>query len=90
MEVIYIATCVAKRKERSVMVATAGVRLKIECRLISAHGRRLKSQDRGDDTVAGIQSGPRLVKLVERKIRFTLVGFSKDKSAEYVINAILI
>lgn len=40
------------------------------------------------DTVAGKQTGPRLVTLVERKSRFTLVGLSKDKSAESVTGTI--
>lgn len=40
------------------------------------------------DTVAGQQTGPRLVTLVERKSRFTLVGLAKDKSSESVTRAI--
>ena len=41
------------------------------------------------DTVAGRQTGPRLVTLVDRKSRFTLVGLAKDKSAEAVTQTIL-
>ena len=41
------------------------------------------------DTVAGQQSGPRLVTLVERKSRFTLVGLAADKSSESVTKMIL-
>lgn len=41
------------------------------------------------DTVAGRQTGPRLVTLVDRKSRFTLVGLAKDKSAESVTQTIL-
>ena len=41
------------------------------------------------DTVTGKQTGPRLVTLVERKSRFTLVGLAKDKSAESVTETIL-
>ncbi len=41
------------------------------------------------DTVTGQQTGPRLVTLVERKCRFTLVGLAKDKSAESVTETIL-
>ena len=40
------------------------------------------------DTVAGQQTGPRLVTLVERKSRFTLIGLAKDKSAESVTKTI--
>jgi IS30 family transposase len=40
------------------------------------------------DTVAGRQTGPRLVTLVERKSRFTLIGLAKDKSAESVKSTI--
>jgi|ETNmetMinimDraft_8_1059916.scaffolds.fasta_scaffold55378_1 IS30 family transposase len=40
------------------------------------------------DTVAGKQTGPRLVTLVERKSRFTLVGLAQDKSSESVTNTI--
>ena len=41
------------------------------------------------DTVAGRQTGPRLVTLVERKKRFTLVGLAKDKSSAAVTETIL-
>ena len=41
------------------------------------------------DTVAGKQTGPRLVTLVDRKSRFTLVGLAKDKSSESVTKTIL-
>ncbi len=34
------------------------------------------------------KTGPRLVTLVERKNRFTLVGLAKDKSAESVTGTI--
>ena len=40
------------------------------------------------DTVAGQQTGPRLVTLTERKSRFTLIGLSKDKSAKAVTETI--
>ena len=41
------------------------------------------------DTVAGRQTGPRLVTLVERKKRFTLIGLAKNKSSEAVTDTIL-
>jgi len=41
------------------------------------------------DTVAGKQTGPRLVTLVERKKRFTLIGLAKNKSSEAVTDTIL-
>ena len=41
------------------------------------------------DTVAGKQAGPRLVTLVERKKRFTLIGLAKNKSSEAVTDTIL-
>ncbi len=41
------------------------------------------------DTVAGKQTGPRLVTLVDRKSRFTLVGLAKNKSAESVTQIII-
>ena len=40
------------------------------------------------DTVTGLQAGPRLVTLVERKTRFTLIGLAKNKSAEAVTDTI--
>lgn len=40
------------------------------------------------DTVAGRQTGPRLVTLVERKTRFTLIGLASNKSAESVTKTI--
>ena len=41
------------------------------------------------DTVAGRQTGQRLVTLVERKKRFTLIGLAKNKSSEAVTDTIL-
>ena len=45
---------------------------------------RLRIGDWEADTVTGQQTGPRLVTLVERKTRYTLIGLAKDKSAEAV------
>ena len=62
---------------------------------ISIHDRpkvvdeRLRLGDWEGDTVAGQPGGPRLVTLVDRKSRFTLMGLSPDKTAASVKATIL-
>jgi IS30 family transposase len=50
---------------------------------------RVRIGDWEADTVAGRQTGARLVTLTERKSRYTLIGLAKDKSSESVTKTIL-
>ena len=51
--------------------------------------QRMRIGDWEADTVTGQQTGPRLVTLVERKTRYTLVGLAKNKSSVSVSKTIL-
>ena len=83
--------CQKKRKKRYGKVDRRGQlkdRRSIEERP-SIVDERVRIGDWEADTVAGHQTGARLVTLTERKSRYTLIGLAKDKSAHNVTMTIL-